>query len=68
MAAGLVEEDPAAPARQHHGNLPARRRARSQLDQCPSGGRSGHGLGGIAAPFIGIKAIDMILTAFHIFT
>ncbi|GBR74972.1 potassium-transporting ATPase subunit KdpB [Acidiphilium acidophilum] len=27
-----------------------------------------YGLGGIAAPFIGIKAIDMILTAFHIFT
>jgi K+-transporting ATPase ATPase B chain len=26
-----------------------------------------YGLGGIIAPFIGIKAIDMILTAFHIF-
>ncbi|MCW8305542.1 potassium-transporting ATPase subunit KdpB [Acidiphilium sp. PA] len=27
-----------------------------------------YGLGGIIAPFVGIKAIDMILTAFHIFT
>ncbi len=27
-----------------------------------------YGLGGIVAPFVGIKAIDMILTAFHIFT
>jgi len=26
-----------------------------------------YGLGGIIAPFIGIKAIDMLLTAFHIF-
>ena len=26
-----------------------------------------YGLGGILAPFIGIKAIDMVLTAFHIF-
>ncbi|GBQ26241.1 potassium transporter ATPase B chain KdpB [Acidiphilium acidophilum DSM 700] len=27
-----------------------------------------YGLGGVVAPFVGIKAIDMILTAFHIFT
>jgi K+-transporting ATPase ATPase B chain len=26
-----------------------------------------YGLGGIVAPFIGIKAIDMVLTALHIF-
>jgi K+-transporting ATPase ATPase B chain len=26
-----------------------------------------YGLGGILAPFVGIKAIDMLLTAFHIF-
>jgi K+-transporting ATPase ATPase B chain len=26
-----------------------------------------YGLGGIIAPFIGIKAIDMVLTALHIF-
>ena len=26
-----------------------------------------YGLGGIIAPFVGIKAIDMLLTAFHIF-
>jgi K+-transporting ATPase ATPase B chain len=26
-----------------------------------------YGLGGIVAPFIGIKAIDMLLTALHIF-
>ena len=27
-----------------------------------------YGLGGLIAPFIGIKAIDLLLTAFHIFT
>ena len=27
-----------------------------------------YGLGGIVAPFLGIKAIDMILSALHIFT
>jgi K+-transporting ATPase ATPase B chain len=26
-----------------------------------------YGLGGIVAPFVGIKAIDLILTALHIF-
>ena len=57
----IVAADPAGPARRQ---VPAHRPAAALLRY----NLLIYGLGGIIAPFVGIKLIDLLLVAFHLTT